>query len=246
MCSMALSRLASPPDSAKRSVMTFCPLNAAKVSGATNSRALRVITTCTLKPSCCKRRTSSAALYAATPPVTPSVIRIAAFRGPLFPPLASVLILSDCCRLLEFILEQAVLQLFTGDSRGLLRSRILDQRRRSGHELPRAPGREHHVSKLALRSFCLHSHFSLSLQMMPEVVPPGPAGDRWCSARRLQSPALPGRRVPRGHSPRKNRNTCRTPQFHRALWPGGARSLHRNPGRGRAACAPAPHARAAK
>src|SRR5580704_3930150 len=77
ICSIAESRFASPPASgpANRSVMTFCPLSAANVSGVTNSRAPRVITTCTLKSSCCNRRTSSAALYAATPPVTPSVMR---------------------------------------------------------------------------------------------------------------------------------------------------------------------------
>src|SRR5690242_9543618 len=80
MCSMALSRLASPPEeSLKRSVMTFWALRAAKVSGVTNSRAAVVITTCTLCPSCWRRRTSSAALYAATPPVTPNVIRIQLF-----------------------------------------------------------------------------------------------------------------------------------------------------------------------
>ena len=63
MCSMALSRFASPPEeSLNKSVMTFCPLSAANVRGVTNSRAPRVITTCTLNPSCCKRRTSSAAL----------------------------------------------------------------------------------------------------------------------------------------------------------------------------------------
>src|SRR6266852_209340 len=163
MCSMALSKLASPPEeSPKRSVITFCPLSAANVSGVTNSRAPRVITTCTLNPSCCKRRTSSAALYAATPPVTPSVIRIAAFRGPLLPPLIPFLVDVDRSRLGEVVLDQAVLQLFAGDPRGLQGSRVFDQRRRARHDLPRAPGRQDHVRKLALRSFCLHSHVSHS------------------------------------------------------------------------------------
>src|SRR6266853_597043 len=40
MCSIALSRFASlPEESPNRSVMTFCPLSAANVSGVTNSRA---------------------------------------------------------------------------------------------------------------------------------------------------------------------------------------------------------------
>ena len=38
------------------------PLKAANVRGVINSRAPRVITTCTVNPSCCNRRTSSAAL----------------------------------------------------------------------------------------------------------------------------------------------------------------------------------------
>ena len=46
----------------KRSVMTFFPVSAAKVSGVMNSCAARVITTCTSSFSCCRRRTSSAAL----------------------------------------------------------------------------------------------------------------------------------------------------------------------------------------
>src|SRR3984957_16658773 len=77
MCSMALSTLAGAASSAANiSVMTFLPVSAAKVSGVMNSCAERVITTCTSSFSCCRRRTSSAALYAAIPPVTPRTIFI--------------------------------------------------------------------------------------------------------------------------------------------------------------------------
>ena len=55
-------------------VMTFSPESAAKVRGRTNSWAARVMMTCTRIPRSCNRRTISAALYAAIPPVTPSAI----------------------------------------------------------------------------------------------------------------------------------------------------------------------------
>ncbi len=61
MCSIALSTLAGA-SAANNCVMTFCPVRAANVSGATNSCALRVITTWISICSCCSRRTSSAAL----------------------------------------------------------------------------------------------------------------------------------------------------------------------------------------
>src|SRR5215472_1690227 len=158
MCSMALSRLASPPEeSLNRSVMTFCPLKAAKVSGVTNSRAARVITTWTLWPSCCRRRTSSAALYAATPPVTPNVIRIPPSRWTLLLFLA-VLVFVDGSRFCEIEFEQTVVEFVAGDSSSLLRPGVLKQRRRSRHNLARAPGCKHDISKLALRSFALHGH----------------------------------------------------------------------------------------
>src|SRR3989440_6248654 len=178
ICSIALSRLASPPDSANKSVITFCPDNAANVRGVTNSRALRVITTCTLSPSCCRRRTSSAALYAATPPVTPNVIRIPASRWALLLPLVAVLIFVDGSRLGEIEFKQALVEFFTGDSSSLLGPGVLDHRRRSGHNLARAPGRKHHIPKLALRSFALHGHFNFSPQTMPEVFAPGPVSAR--------------------------------------------------------------------
>src|SRR5262249_45420762 len=71
MCSTADSMLGSWAPSPNRSVMTFSPLRAAKVSGRTNSCAARVITTWTRTLRSCSRRTSSAALYAAIPPATP-------------------------------------------------------------------------------------------------------------------------------------------------------------------------------
>src|SRR6201987_900128 len=78
ICSIALSTFAGAASAAlNMSVMTFWPVSAANVSGVINSCAARVITTCTASFSCCKRRTSSAALYAATPPVTPRAIFIA-------------------------------------------------------------------------------------------------------------------------------------------------------------------------
>src|SRR5882762_5192777 len=247
MCSMALSRLAPPPEeSPKRSVITFCPLSDANVSGVTNSRAPRVITTSTVNPSCCRRRTSSAALYAATPPVTPSVIRIRAFRGSLLPPLVAVLVRIDRIRLHEFVLDQAVLQLVARDSRGLQCPWILDQRRRTRHNLPRAPCRKHYISKLALRSFRQHSHFSLSPQTMPEVFPHGPCAAHSCSAARLQSPAPHLPRAPRLHSQHNNRSICRTSQSRPAPWPAAAQSLHRDPDRACAAFVPALLATAAK
>src|SRR6266513_4747373 len=89
-------------------------------------------------------------------------MRITAFLGALLPSLIAVLIRIDRCRLCEFVLDQAVLQLFARDPRGFQCSWVLDQRRRACHDLPRTPRRQHHVRKLALRSFCLHSHFSLS------------------------------------------------------------------------------------
>src|SRR5437763_1408681 len=49
--------------------------SAANVASPTNSRAPRVITTCTVAPDCVNRRRRYAALYAATPPVTPRSTR---------------------------------------------------------------------------------------------------------------------------------------------------------------------------
>src|SRR5580693_482127 len=75
MCSIAESMLGScPSPGANIPVMTFSPESAAKVRGRRNSWAARVITTCTRIPRSCSRRTISAALYAAIPPVTPRAI----------------------------------------------------------------------------------------------------------------------------------------------------------------------------
>src|SRR5579883_1325252 len=130
-----------------------------------NSQAPRVITACTEKPSCCRRRTHSAR-YA-------QCDVHGQFCGALFPPLA-VFILVDGGGFGEVILEQALVELFARQARGLLGSWIFQERRRAGHELARAPRRQYHVGKLALRSLCLHGHVSLSLQTMPVTLPPGP------------------------------------------------------------------------
>src|SRR5580658_9567367 len=77
MCSIAESILAacsSPGENIP--VITFSPESAANVSGRTNSWAARVMMTCTRMPRSCSKRTISAALYAAIPPVTPSAIFI--------------------------------------------------------------------------------------------------------------------------------------------------------------------------
>src|SRR5579859_7639915 len=89
------------------------------------------------------------------------------------PAALSVLVLVDGMRLGKIVLEQFVVELLAGNPRGFKRPGIFDERRRTGHQLARAPGRKHHVGKLALRSFGLHGHVSLSPQTMPKV--PGPA-----------------------------------------------------------------------
>src|SRR5581483_565283 len=58
-----------------RSVRTGRPESACNVSGAMNWHAAGVITTSTVMPACTNRRVSSAALYAAMPPVSPSTTR---------------------------------------------------------------------------------------------------------------------------------------------------------------------------
>src|ERR1700758_3576394 len=70
-CSMAESMFGSSVPASNMPVMTFSPERAAKVRGRTNSCAACVMTTCTRIPRSWRRRTISAALYAAMPPVTP-------------------------------------------------------------------------------------------------------------------------------------------------------------------------------
>src|SRR5438105_697293 len=55
-------------------MMTPCPETVARASGETNRAALGVRTTRTVAPASCNRRTSSGALYAAMPPLTPRTI----------------------------------------------------------------------------------------------------------------------------------------------------------------------------
>src|SRR3954465_1533550 len=52
------------------------PVSPEKVAAPTNSRAARVSTTSTNAPSFCSARTSNTALYAATLPLTQTVIRL--------------------------------------------------------------------------------------------------------------------------------------------------------------------------
>src|SRR5262244_3901804 len=194
MCSIAESRFASPVASgpANRSVMTFCPLSAANVSGVTNSRAPRVITTCTLNPSCWRRRTSSAALYAATPPVTPSVMRMVKLRCALFLLLAFAVF--RVRGVVEFVFDHVVIDFFAGKARIFKCTRIIHKWRCACHQLPGAACRKHDISKLALRGFRLHGHLSLSLQMTPEDSQPRHGGARWNTAVQSQSLQLPALR----------------------------------------------------
>jgi hypothetical protein len=67
--------IAASAASSQSSVRTGRPDSAWKVSGVTKRRAPALITTCTSAPCSRSWRTSSAALYAAMPPVTPSRIR---------------------------------------------------------------------------------------------------------------------------------------------------------------------------
>src|ERR1700688_3562982 len=76
--------------------------------------------------------------------------------------LVAVLILVNRIRFHEIVLEQTMIELFHRDSRRFLRSWIFHQWWRAGHDLPRAPSRQHHVRKLALRSFCQYRHLSHS------------------------------------------------------------------------------------
>src|SRR5215475_6148057 len=148
ICSMADSRFASPPSEfAKTSVMTFWPLSAANVRGVTNSRAARVITTCTVCPASCRRRTSSADLYAATPPVTPRVMRMDGSHGLLAP--LSVLFVFRGHGIDKVVLDQTLVHFFARDARGFLGAQILEHGRSAGHDLPRTPRGQHHTRKLA-------------------------------------------------------------------------------------------------
>src|SRR3712207_2376626 len=69
------------------SVVTGLPDSASKVAAPTNCRAAAVGTTRTSCPDSVKARTSRAALYAATPPATPSTMRLMPERTSLPPAL---------------------------------------------------------------------------------------------------------------------------------------------------------------
>src|SRR5215470_10087985 len=155
------------------------------------------------------------------------------------PPLGAVLVLVHVLARFEFVFDQAVVDLFTGQTRGLEGARIIDEWGSSRHDLARAPRRKHHVGKLALWSFRLHGHLSLSPRMMPEVPPLDAGGGHCCSERPSKSLPPRLRLFPRRSSSRSSHNTCRTPRFQPAHGPGGGRFPRRNPARGRAGGAPA-------
>ena len=67
--------IAISADSSHRPVRTALPDSAWKVSGVTKRAAFAVSTTRTSAPASRRRRTSSAPLYAAMPPETPSSTR---------------------------------------------------------------------------------------------------------------------------------------------------------------------------
>src|SRR5690348_2723521 len=163
MCSMALSTLAGEESSAPNiSVITFFPVSAAKVRGVMNSRAERVITTWMSSFSCWRRRTSSAALYAATPPVTPSAIFMelsAAFCVAFF---------RSLWQLGQFVLQEALLQFLFGDARSLARLGIINHRAPAYHQLPGAAGDDHDISKLTIRHLSESSHGQISLRRTSE------------------------------------------------------------------------------
>src|SRR5689334_21277747 len=77
MCSTALESVSSGESLAHSPVITLCEVSAAKVSGWMNFCAEAVMTTSTVHPRSCNLRASSADLYAAMPPPTPSTTRIA-------------------------------------------------------------------------------------------------------------------------------------------------------------------------
>src|SRR5258707_3450234 len=133
-------------------------------------------------------------------------------KTPLLAALVAVFVFVDRCGFDEVVFHQAILEFFTRYARGLERSRILEHRRRTRHDLARAARREHHISKLALRSFCQHSHLSLSLQTMPEVLRLARGVARWSNAARSKSIAPRAQHVRRRHSSRNSRNISRIPQ----------------------------------
>src|SRR3990170_7992893 len=155
MCSTTLSTFAgaSPPNMV---VITSRPVKAAKVSGAMNSCACRVITTWTSSRSCCNRRTSSAALYAATPPLTPSTTRMGLLTL-LFAALA-VFVRGTEGNLRQVVLKLAGVKLFHGHARGLVGTWIGQQRHGAQHQLPGAPAGHNHIGKQAVGGLIGNCH----------------------------------------------------------------------------------------
>src|SRR5579859_570171 len=171
MCSMAESMFgvcSSPSENIP--VMTFSPERAAKVRGRTNSWAALVMTTCTRMPRSCSRRTISAALYAAIPPVTPRAIfmtvLIADFRWLIQNPQLQKQVLVLPQRLIQSLfgllgsgagfgnlpLHLAGANFILRDAAGLAGIGV-DHGRGAGLELPRAPCRHQNVSVVAVKTF---------------------------------------------------------------------------------------------
>src|SRR5580704_1297402 len=136
-------------------------------------------------------------------------------RPLLLAALVAVFVGVDRVWLGEVVLDVAMIELFARDARGLQRSWVFDHGRRSGHDLPGAPRSQHHIGKLALGSFRQHIHVSLSLQTMPEVVPPAYGAARFGNEARPRWLALHAPHVLHLHSRRNNRNIYRTPKSRR-------------------------------
>src|SRR5277367_2738607 len=128
-------------------------------------------------------------------------------RRVLLAALVAVFVCVDRVRFGEVVLEVAVIQLFARDTCSLQGSWVFNHWRSAGHDLPRAPRRQHYIRELALRSFRQHIHFSLSLQTMPEVVRPAYGAARSGNAARLRWLALPCLHVLHPRSLHNSRNT---------------------------------------
>src|SRR2546426_11729581 len=89
----------------------------------------------------------------------------------------SLLVLFFARKFWDLVFENVLVQLFGSDARGLLRVRIVDQRRRAGHELACAASRNDNVRKLAFGSFALDAHLKFSLRTTLEAAPRS-RGDR--------------------------------------------------------------------
>src|SRR5712692_6031079 len=104
----------------------------------------------------------------AMPPETPSVILIVGL--PLAP--LSVFVVIGLRNLGHLVFQHALVQFFHGHACRFLGVGMIHNRRRSGHQLARAPGCHHHVRKLALRCFFQYRHTEFSLRKTPVASQP--------------------------------------------------------------------------